>query len=142
MAVWKRPATDTKFHIDYEWWTDNRKDVRVAVRGQLCETCRERFPDHRNTEEVDWVDPETAEVTRADALIQCLRRECSQQDEFISRDNSLITNVFRLLLLEDNRPRTPLEIEERMPWTDAKVILRTLASGRIFMGIRPTTEED
>ena len=142
MAVWKRPSIDTKFRIDYEWWTANRKDVRVAVRGQLCKECQDRFPDHRNTEAVDWVDPDTAEVTRADALIQCLRRECSQQADFISQNNSLVTNVFRIFLLNDNRPRSPMELHELMPWGDPKVILRTFASGTVYMGIRPTVEKD
>ncbi len=36
MVVWKRPSVETKYHIDYDWWQANGKDVRVAVRGQLC----------------------------------------------------------------------------------------------------------
>ena len=140
--MWQRPSTHTKFNIDYNWWTENDKDVRVAVRGQLCPDCQARFPDHRNTEAVDWVDPETAEVIRGDALIQCLRSECSLKTGFISRDNSIVTNVFRIFLLNGNQSLTPEEIEVQMPWTDANTILRTFASGHVYMGVRPTGKAD
>ena len=84
MTGWKRPSLETKFHIDYDWWQSSGKDLRVAVRGQLCRDDQARFPDHRNLESVDWVDPETAEVVRADALLQTLRSHCARQPEFIS----------------------------------------------------------
>jgi len=142
MAVWKRPTVDTKFHIDYDWWQNSGRDVRVAVHGQLCKDCQDRFPDHRNTEVVDWVDPETAEVVRGDALLQCLRSECVEHSEFISRSNSLVTNVFRKFLLNGNQPLTPKELEEMMPWTGADVILRTLASGTVYLGLRPAGTDD
>jgi len=142
MAVWKRPSLDTKFHIDYDWWAAQGKDVRVAVRSQLCQDCQARYPDHRNTEAVDWVDPDTAEVVRADALIQCLRAECSQKAAFIGRGNPLVTNIFRILLLNGNLPLTPTELHGQMPWAEPAAILRTLASGPVYMGLRPTTKTD
>ena len=88
MTGWKRPSLETKFHIDNEWWQSSGKDLRVAVRGQLCRDDQARFPDHRNLESVDWVDPETAEVMRADALLQTLRSHCARQPEFISSGNT------------------------------------------------------
>jgi hypothetical protein len=142
MAVWKRPAVDTKFHIDYDWWQNSGRDVRVAVRGQLCKECQDRFPDHRNTEMVDWVDPDTAEVVRGDALLQCLRSECAQRPDFISRVNPLVTNIFRLFLLTGNQALTPNELVQQMPWAGADVILRTLTSGTVYMGLRPTNTAD
>ncbi len=138
---WKRPSLDTRFHIDYDWWRNSGKDIRVAVRGQLCSECQQRFPDHRNTESVDWVDPESAEVVQADALLQCLRSECSRKPDFISRSNPLVTNVFRLLLLNNNQPMTPSQMHERIPWQDAETVLRTLSSGTVYMGIRPSLED-
>ncbi len=142
MAVWKRPSFDTKYHIDYDWWSATGRDMRVAVRGQLCGECQARFPDHRNTEAVDWVDPETGEVERADALLQCLRSECASRPEFISRANPLVTNVFRVFLLNSNQPLTPRELHERMPWTSSDTILRTLSGGTIYMGLRPAPASD
>ncbi len=138
---WTRPSLDTKFHIDYDWWRSSGKDIRVAVRGQLCSDCQQRFPDHRTTESVDWVDPETAEVVQADALLQCLRSECARKPDFISRNNPLVTNVFRLLLLNNNQPMTPRQIHEQIPWQDADTVLRTLSGGRVYMGIRPSFED-
>ena len=142
MAVWKRPTVETKFHIDYDWWQNSDRDVRVAVRGQLCKECQDRFPDHRNTEMVDWVDPDTAEVVRGDALIQCLRSECAQRSDFISRANPLVTNTFRLFLLNGNQPLTPNELIQQMPWANADLVLRTLTSGTVYMGLRPTGTAD
>ena len=142
MPKWKRPSLDTKFHIDYSWWTATGKDIRVAVRGQLCQECQQRFPDHRNTESVDWVDPETAEVVQADALLQCLRSECANKPGFVSRVSPLITNIFRLFLLNGNQPLTPRELHDQITWQDPETILRTLATGTVYMGIRPDIEQD
>lgn len=141
MAPWKRPSLDTKFHIDHDWWQSSGKDLRVAVRGQLCRDCQSRFPDHRNLEAVDWVDPETAEVTRTDALLQTLRSDCSQKPDFISSSNPIVTNVFRVFLLNGNQPLTPVELAKHLTWVSPDTILRTLASGQIYMGLRPAPQD-
>lgn len=142
MAVWKRPSLDTKFNIDESWWTETGKDLRVAVRGQLCKDCQARFPDHRNLESVDWVDPETAEVVRADALLQTLRGDCANKPEFISHANTLVTNIFRVFLLNGNQSLTPVELQKQLPWVNADTILRTLTGGQTYMGLRPATKAD
>lgn len=142
MAVWKRPSLETKFHIDHDWWQATGKDLRIAVRGQLCSDCQARFPDHRNLEAVDWVDPETAEVVQADALLQTLRSDCATKPAFISNSNSLVTNIFRLFLLNGNQPQTPVELAKRMPWTNPDTVLRTLAGGQVYMGLRPASALD
>lgn len=112
MAVWKRPSLETKFYIDHDWWPSSGKDLRVAVRGQLCRDCQARFPDHRNLEAVDWVDPETAEVVRTDALLQTLRSDCAHKPDFISNANSIATNAFRIFLLNGNQPLTPVQLAQ------------------------------
>jgi len=142
MPKWKRPSLDTKFWIDYDWWKASGKDFRVALRGQLCPDCQARFPDHRNTDAVDWVDPETAEVVRTDALLQCLRNECARKPGFLSRSNPLITNVFRVFLLNGNQPLTPRELHEQLPWSEPELILRTLTGGPIYQGLRPVMTEE
>lgn len=141
MVAWKRPSLETKFHIDHNWWQSSGKDLRVAVRGQLCHDCQSRFPDHRNLEAVDWVDPDTAEVTRTDALLQTLRSDCAHKPEFISNNNSIVTNVFRIFLLNGNRPLAPVELARQMPWTNADTILRTLTGGQVYMGLRPAPQD-
>jgi hypothetical protein len=142
MAGWTRPSLDTKFCIDYDWWESSGRDIRVAVRGQLCTECQARYPDHRNTEAVDWVDPDTAEVVRGDALMQCLRSECAHKPDFLSQTNPLITNVFRLFLLNGNQPLSPIQLHEQISWTSAETILRTLSGGRVYMGLRPASVVD
>ena len=142
MAVWKRPSLETRFYIDHEWWQATGRDLRVAVRGQLCRDCQTRFPDHRNLEAVDWVDPDTAEVVRADALMQTLRNDCAKKPDFISNGNSLVTNIFRIFLLNGNQPLTPVELAQQMPWTNGDTILRTVASGQVYMGLRPLATLD
>lgn len=142
MPVWKRPTLDTKFFIDQDWWQTSGKDFRIAVRGQLCKECQARFPDHRNLESVDWVDPETAEVVRADALLQTLRGHCANRPDFISSNNTLVTNIFRIFLLNGNQPLSPAELAKQMPWTNAQTILRTLAGGPVYMGLRPPSALD
>ncbi len=137
--MWKRPSLDTRFQIDYDWWRASGKDIRVAVRSQLCPDCQARYPDHRNTEAVDWVDPETAEVVRADALLQSLRSDCARKPEFISRNNTLVTNIFRIFLRDGNQPLTPRQLQEQLPWTSAEAILRTLTAGPVYLGIRPAS---
>jgi hypothetical protein len=91
---------------------------------------------------VDWVDAETAEVVRGDALIQCLRSECSQKPDFIARSNPLVTNVFRIFLLNGNQPLTPRELNGQIAWTSAETILRTLSGGPVYMGLRPASVLD
>ena len=135
--MWKRPTLETKFEIDYNWWKAGGKDIRVAVRGQLCPDCQKRFPDHRNTEAVDWVDSETAEVVRADALLQCLRSECAKRPDYISHSIPLVTNVFRIFLRDGNQSLTPVELHQQIPWASSDSLLRTLTSGTVYMGIRP-----
>ncbi len=138
--MWKRPSLDTRFHIDYGWWKTSDKDIRVAVRGQLCSECQARYPDHRNTESVDWVDPDTAEVVRTDALMQALRSDCARKPGFVSRNNSLVANIFRIFLLNSNQPLSPIELAKQMPWVGADAILRTLTAGTVYMGLRPDFE--
>ena len=135
--MWKRPSLTTKFQIDHDWWKETGKDIRVTVRGQLCADCQVRFADHRNTEAVDWVDPESAEVVRADALLQCLRGECAKKPDFISRSVPVVTNVFRIFLNNGNQALTPQELHELMPWTGADAILRTLAGADGLPGSKP-----
>jgi hypothetical protein len=138
MTTWFIPTTDTKFQIDLDWWEESGRDFRLILRDQLCSECQQRFPDHRDTEMVDWVDPETGEVQRTDALWQCLSRMCADQPDYIHPRMSLVMAIFRALLKNNNSPLSPVELHEQyMPWKMPGVILRTLAAGRVHLGLRP-----
>ena len=53
-----------------------------------------------------------------------------------------MSNIFRIFLLNGNQPLTPRELAQQMPWTGAETILRTLASGQVYLGIRPASSLD
>lgn len=132
-----RPTVDTKFHIDYDWWEKSGKNFRIYLRDQLCEECRERFANYQNTENVDWIDPETAEVRRTDALRECLRTRCANDPDYINERLPLAPACFRVFLANNNTPLSPNELSQLLPWKTAESILQTLGSGQVYFGIRP-----
>ncbi len=132
-----RPTTDTKFHIDYDWWVKSGKNFRLYLRDQLCDECRERFSNHQNTENVDWVDPDTGEVHRTDALRECLRTRCANDPDYINERLSLVSACFRVFLANNNQPLSPNELHQLLPWASSETVLRTLSSGQVYLGLRP-----
>ncbi|MFN8492092.1 MAG: hypothetical protein U0350_31105 [Caldilineaceae bacterium] len=132
-----RPTVETKFHIDYDWWEKSGKNFRLYLRDNLCDECRERFRDHQNTENVDWVDPDTGEVHRTDALRECLRTRCANDPDYINERLSLVTACFRVFLANNNQALSPTELNQLMPWASPDTILRTLGSTQVYLGLRP-----
>jgi hypothetical protein len=130
-----RSTVETQFHIDLNWWEQQRRNFRVELLNHLCEGCREGFTSHRGTEIIDWVDPETAEVRQVDGLWHSLRTCCSQKGDFVSPDTSLATAVFRLFLANGNEPLSALELWQRLARRDPDTILRLLIKGRTYYGI-------
>lgn len=137
MAIWSKPTLDTKFHIDHQWWKDAGRNFRLVLLEQLCDTCRKRFSSHDETETVDWVNPDTGEVIEADALIQCLKRECASKPDFIDQRIPLATAAFRVFLINDNHPLSANELHELLPWKQPEMILQTLGGRTSYLGIRP-----
>jgi hypothetical protein len=135
-----KPTLDTKFHIDYDWWNREERELRVYLLSHLDAEQREFFVQHRDTEEVDWVDPDTAEIRKVDALQRALQ-EASKSPDFITPHTSLVDAVFRVFLANNNTPFTPIELGERIgrpPMT----ILRTLSGANVYKGIRPVIDEE
>lgn len=135
-----KPTLDTKFHIDYDWWDREEQELRVYLLSHLDSEQRERLADYRDTEEVDWVDPVTAEVHKVDALQRALQ-EAAENPDFITARTSLVDAVFRVFLANNNTPLTPIELGERIgrpPMT----ILRTLSGTNVYKGIRPVIEDE
>jgi hypothetical protein len=134
-----KPTLETRFHIDYDWWHRQGRDLRVYMISQLPETQRVYFAEHTEAEETDWVDPETGEVRRVDALQQAIRR-ASEDAQFITPQTPLVEAVFRVFLANGNKPLSPVELSERIgrrPIT----ILRTLAGPRVYRGLRPAVDD-
>lgn len=133
-----KPTLSTPFHIDFDWWSQNDREWRVHLRSCLPAEYQQAFAD-ADTDEVDWVDPETAEVQRVDGLQHVLINYAASNDDFITTRTTLVESVFRILLANGNNPLTATELGERLrrpPMT----ILRTIAGVRVYKGIRPCPE--
>ena len=137
MVRWIKPDLETKFHIDFDWWEKKGRDLRVYLQSHLCPECKATYTNHRGNVEVDWIDPDTAEVTRVDALWQSLRTHCSSRPDFIGDNTPLTDAVFRVFLINGNEPLSAAELREILGRYTPETILRTLGGRKIYKGIRP-----
>jgi hypothetical protein len=135
-----RPNLDTKFHIDYDWWDREDRDLEVYLRSHLCTEHQETFANLDASALVDNVDPDTAEVTRVPGIQNVLITHCAQQPNYITRQTSLVNAVFRIFLANGNSPLTAREIAERLG-RQPNLVLRTFSSPRVYKGIRPYIED-
>lgn len=134
-----KPSAQTKLHIDFDWWTQSDSDWRVYLQGLLCNDHLQSFADSQETELIDWVDPETAEIQRVDGLQHVLITHCAKDPNFITEHTALVDAVFRVFITNGNAPLTITELAERLKKSPEKV-LSTLAHGRVYRGIRPYLE--
>lgn len=136
-----KPTLDTKFHIDYEWWKREDRDLRAYLISHLLPEQRSQFEAGQNEGEIDWIDPETAEVFRVDALQQALAK-AAQDSQYISDHTTLVDAIFRVFLANRNKPLSPNELGKALSRTP-NTILRTLAGGQgqIYKGIRPLSDQ-
>ena len=131
-----KPTLDTRFHIDYSWWERSGEDLRIYLLSHLAPERRERLLLQGESRTLDFIDPETGEISRLDEL-QMAIRSAAQDPAFISPHTSVVDGIFRVFLANDNRPLSSGEIAEYVG-RPASVILKTLSGGRIYKGIRPT----
>jgi hypothetical protein len=132
-----RPTVDTRFHIDFSWWERQNKDIRVFMRDVLCAECRETVGSLSDTKMMDLIDPETAEVTKVDAIWESISACCSVKPDYITADTPILDGIFRTFLANGNKPLSILELYERLGKGPPEMILRMLTRGKIYMGIRP-----
>jgi len=133
-----KPTLQTLFHIDYDWWARDDRDLRVYLLSHLPNDRQEHFSAEDDDKQIDWIDPETAEVRRVDGLMMALQ-EASEGEEFITTNTSMVDAIFRVFIANNNQPMTPTELSE-VVGHPAQKILRTLAGARVYKGIRPVTE--
>lgn len=136
MARYVKPTLDTKFHIDFDWWEQNSRNLRVDLQAQLCSECRAQYADSP-PREIDWVSPDTGEVKRVDILWHVIRTHCSQQPDYITEHTPVTTAVFRIFLANDNVPLTPVGLYQILGRKSPGLILRTIGGHQIYKGIRP-----
>jgi hypothetical protein len=134
-----KPTLDTKFHIDYDWWERSDQDLRVNLISQLQPDQRDYFTNHDANVLSDWVDPETGEVRRVDAL-QIALQDAARSPDYFEPPISLVNAVFRVFLTNQNTPLSPNQLAEKIN-RPAMTILRTLAGERVYKGIRPCADQ-
>ncbi|GAB4541007.1 MAG: hypothetical protein Kow0063_31430 [Anaerolineae bacterium] len=138
MARYIKPTLDTKFHIDFDWWQQQGRDLRVHLYSHLCQECQAEYA-HRAPEEIDWVSMDTGEVKQVDILWHVIRTHCSQQPDYLAERVPLTTAVFRVFLANDNTPLTPRGLHQILTRKSPNLILRTIGGHQIYMGIRPVS---
>ena len=131
-----RPTLDTPFYVDFDWWNREGRELRVYLRSHLCSEHRAVFESHSDTEEIDWIDEDTAQVTRVDGLQHVLRIHCSLQHDYIASHTPLTDALFRVFLANSNKPLTPTELGARIKQSP-ETILKILSGHRVYMGLRP-----
>jgi hypothetical protein len=131
-----KPTIQTPFKIDFDWWQQNDRDWRVYLHNYLCPMHQAAFANVDIFDEVDWVDPETAEVQRVEGLQHILITHCAKDVSFITMQSTLVDSVFRIFLANGNTPLTPEQMADELG-RDASIILRTLTGLRVYKGIRP-----
>lgn len=140
MARWTRPTAETRFQIDFGWWEEEDRNFRTHLLSHLCSDCYERFKTYTETDLVDWIDPDTAQVKQVDGLWHSLRTCCSLKPGYIDERTPLTTAVFRVFLANGNEPLTAGELETILQ-RPADTILKTIGGLRIYHGIKPVVEE-
>jgi len=133
-----KPRLDTRFHIDYEWWERNDVDLRAYLLSHLPPHKREQILLEEEGHMIDHVDPETGEVHRMDSLGVALQ-EAAKEPDFINPQTSLVDSVFRIFLINGNKPLSPNELADVLS-RDASTILKTLGGLRIYRGLRPVDQ--
>ena len=138
MAQYVKPTIETKFHIDFDWWQQQGRDLSVHLRMLLCP---EDQAAHAGSpaRKIDWVSPDTGEVKQVDALWEVIRSHCSQQPGYIADHMPLIAAIFRAFVANDNAPLTPVELQQILGRKSPVLILGTISGGQVYQGIKPVT---
>lgn len=131
-----RPTENTPFHVDYSWFEKNGQDVNVLIYKCLTPEQQERYADVPLDEVLDFVDENTGEVRRVTRILQIIRTERADDPTFINSRLPVAESVFRIFLLNDNQPLTPVELAARIE-RKPKEILDLLGGRQVYNGIRP-----
>jgi hypothetical protein len=127
---------DTKFRVDYEWFTKNGQDVNVLIHKCLTPEQLEANEGKDLDVTFDFVDGTTGEVNRVTHAMQLIRDERSQDPEFISPKTPVAEAAFRAFLINNNAPLSALELAARIGRTPKEIIDR-LGGRVIYNGIKP-----
>lgn len=135
-----QPMISTFFHIDWDWFERNNLSAIGMIRHQLSQTYQERFADGLKVKEIDYVDPETAEVLRIDNMREAILAHCQWEPDYISTEMPLAQSIFRIFLANNNQQQTVIQLAERLGRRDTRTILRALTASGVQYGIVPATQ--
>lgn len=130
-----KPTIDTPFHIDFKWWEDHGRNWKVFLRDYLCADHQKVFSEAQENSKIDWVDPETAEVTVVDGIQQTLINHCAKLTGFFT-DKTMVDSIFLVFITNANKPLTPRQLEA-ITGHPAQRILLTIGGITVQKGIRP-----
>jgi hypothetical protein len=131
-----RPTLSTPFHVDFDWWKNHDNNWRIFLFSCLCPEHQEIFHDQSLSHNIDWVDPETAEIRMVDGLQVTLMDHCAKQPDFYTENTALVDAIFRVFLANGNNPMNAVELSDKIG-KSADVILRTIGGMNVYKGIRP-----
>ncbi|OGO39844.1 MAG: hypothetical protein A2Z03_10105 [Chloroflexi bacterium RBG_16_56_8] len=137
MPIIARPDIHTLFHIDTDWFEKNGRDLPSELYDALCEECRVYYPAPADSRPVDRIHPQTAEVSKVDALWECIADHCGLKPTFITPTTPLTTGIFRALLANGNNPMSPEQLHKRVGKSNPTGILKVLMGAEIENGIVP-----
>ena len=136
-----KPTTETPFHIDFEWWQQDGRDLRAYLLSQIPPDLRDAYAELEGDALVDFVNPDTGEVKQEDGLLLRVRKIARQRADFVGQHTSIIDAIFRTFLINDNQPLSAFELSRRIN-RDARLILRTLSGAQVYKGLRPYVEKN
>ena len=131
-----KPTLDTPYHIDFEWWKSHDNDWRIFLKNCLCPEHQAAFENQPESGMIDWIDPETAQISQVDGLQSTLMTHCAKLDGFLTTNTAMIDAIFRVFLSNGNLPLSPNEHSEKIG-KPAETILRTISGIQVYKGIRP-----
>ncbi|MCL5998019.1 MAG: hypothetical protein M1546_18510 [Chloroflexi bacterium] len=131
-----RPTENTKFHIDYSWFEENGQDVRVLIHKCLTPEQQERVGAPGQSELYDYVDDQTGEVQRVDQALHIIRTENASDPNFITPRTPVFEAAFRIFLLNNNQPLTPVDLSTMMKRKTTEVLAQ-LSGRTVYNGIKP-----
>lgn len=134
-----RPTENTRFHIDYSWFDRNGQDVKVLIFKCLTPEQQERLQSSETEALYDYIDENTAEVTQVDPVLHTLRTQNAQDANFITSRTPVAEAAFRVFLINNNQPMTPMELAARMGRKPTE-ILAQLGGRSVYNGIRPVAD--
>lgn len=135
-----KPGLHTPFHIDFDWWEREGRELRVDVVKHIQPEFQAELDNQAGLPSIDVIDPETAEVASVDPLQHALSRYCKPLDEFLTEHTSLVDAVFHVFLSNGNQPLTPEQLEQTIN-RPAATIVRMVAGRMVYKGLRPVYED-